>query len=241
MPRPGSSSAGVSRGSPSSHSRSALAPGTSRPHHPFAEGLVGDRSRRRGERAVDGEDLLGHPAAVGLPVGRLPRYRDRDAVERGARRPPASPTRRQAAHPIGRACASGTACRRAPARAAGWWSTVIRASICAQSGCMLGMTPSSANLARSASSTNCTWAMTGLRSRGPFHSAAYSIASRRLAHRGVTDGVGCGSADPGRRSDAPPRTGCRPPTPSCRGRATRTIGREQSAPVSFSTTPSAKT
>ena len=127
--------------------------------------------------------------------------------------------------------------RSAPSR--GTVSTVISASICAHSGCMLAMTPSRANRSISASSTSCACAMTGRRSRGPLESATYSIASSawRTAASPIAWMWICRPRSSTRRaasaSDRPSHT-CMP----------WLCSEEQygasSAPVSFSTTPSAK-
>ena len=126
------------------------------------------------------------------PPGRRPRCA---ATPRPPCRPaahprtPASPSRMPAAAPDSsmvriRYCLSA---RSAPSR--GMVSTVINASICAHSGCMLAMTPSSANRPMSASSTSCAWAMTGRRSRGPLDADDVLDGVEGLAHRGVADGV----------------------------------------------------
>ena len=130
-------------------------------------------------------------------------------------------------------------------------STVISASICAHSGCMLAMTPSRANRSISASSMSCACAMTGRRSRGPLEAATYSIASSawRTAASPIAWTWICRPRSSTRRaasaSDWPSHT-CMPPLVpgSLRCSPPSLCGPEQYgasiAPVSFSTTPSAK-
>ena len=69
-------------------------------------------------------------------------------------------------------------------------STVISASICAHSGCMVGDHTLRGERPTSAWSTSCTWAITGLRSRVPLHCCTYSMASSawRTAASPMADG-----------------------------------------------------
>ena len=209
-------------------------------HRLSGECLFGDTARCMRSNAAF--DASGSPRASSRPRVRPPAVRRETAIampssgapeDTGQSDPSASgaPESHQAVHPVlpvGRSW---------PSR--GTVSTVISASSCAHSGCMHGMTPSCANRSRSASSTSCTCAITGRRSRGPLVSIAYSMASSacRTAASPMAWMWICKPSSSTRRAASArlsPSHTCMPW--SCRPEQYGA----SSAPVSFSTTPSAK-